>query len=155
MPQVVAGQGADLSKSVAELVRDLLSTNWPATGYDVVKDDINFGLGTWDDYGDIDIHVNAIAGTSEPYVLGWSYSKIIDPVAVRLFYRKNSEEIPPELSKVQRKVEEIIKDNTASLGQGITMLRWDGWGDIIEDESLQDVWVANGTATAIYWRVKV
>ena len=96
-----------------------------------------------------------LPGTSEPYVLGWSYSKITDPVVIRVFYRKNSEEIPPELSKVQRKVEEIIKDNVASLGEGITMIRWDGWGDIIEDESLKDVWVANGTATAIYWRVKV
>jgi hypothetical protein len=155
MPQVVAGQPTDLQKSVAELVRDLLSANWPASGYDVLKVDINFGLGTWDDYGDIDIHVNAVAGTSEPYVLGWSYSKITDPVVVRVFYRKNTEEIPPELSKVQRKVEEIIKDNVDSLGQGVTMIRWDGWGDIVEDESLKDVWVANGTATAIYWRVKI
>ena len=39
----------------------------------------------------------------EPYVLGWSYSKITDPVIIRLFYRKNSEEIPPELSKVPAK----------------------------------------------------
>jgi hypothetical protein len=155
MPQVVAGQPTDLQKSVAELVRDLLSANWPSSGYDVLKPDINFGLGTWDDYGDIDIHVNAVAGTSEPYVLGWSYSKITDPVVVRVFYRKNTEEIPPELSKVQRKVEEIIKDNVDSLGQGVTMIRWDGWGDIVEDESLKDVWVANGTATAIYWRVKI
>ena len=35
------------------------------------------------------------------------------------------------------------------------MIRWDGWGDIIEDESIKDVWVANGTASAIYWRVTV
>ena len=49
-------------------------------------------------------------------MLGWSYSKITDPVVIRLFYRKNSEEIPPELSKVQRKAEEIIKDNVGSFG---------------------------------------
>jgi hypothetical protein len=155
MPQVIAGQPTDLQKSVAELVRDLLYANWPTAGYDVLRDDISFGLGTWDDYGDIDIHVNAAAGTSEPYVLGWSYSKVTDPVIIRLFYRKNSEEIPAELSKVQRKVEEIIKDNVANLGQGITMIRWDGWGDIFEDENIKDVWVANGTASAIYWRVTV
>ena len=44
MPQVIAGQPTNLQKSVAELVKDLLYADWPTTGYDVIRDDISFGL---------------------------------------------------------------------------------------------------------------
>jgi hypothetical protein len=154
MPQVIAGQSTDLTKTVAQLVKELLEANWPTTAYDVLRADIGFGLGTWDDYGDIDIHVNAAEGESETYDIGGTFSKVTDPVVIHLFYRKNVEEIPDLVGKAQRKVEEIIKDNMRNLGQGIPMLLWNGWGEVFEDDNLKDVWHAQGRASAIYWRVK-
>lgn len=155
MPQVIAGTASDLTKTVARLVMELIRDNWPLTGIDPAKSNIGFGLGTWDDYGDVDIHVTASAGTSEPYDLSGGLSKVTDPVLVKIFVRKNQEEIPDNVGTAQRQVEQIIKDNITSLGQGITMLRWDGWDDIYEDDNLRDVWTAPGRASAIYWRAKV
>jgi hypothetical protein len=155
MPQVIAGQGTDLTKSVAQLVKELLETNWPTTAYDVLKSDIGFGMGSWDDYGDIDIHVNPAEGESETYDIGGTFSKVTDPVVINLYYRKNVEEIPDLVGKAMRKAEEIIKDNMRTLGQGIPMLLWNGWGEVLEDDNLQNVWHAQGRCSAVYWRVKV
>ena len=154
MPQVIAGQATDLTKTVAKLTKELLQNNWPTTGYSPPKSDIRFGLGTFDGYRDIHIHVNPAEGTSEPYTVGWEYSKITDPVSINVYVRKVADEIPDSMGNVTRKVEEIIKDNVANLGQGITMIRFDRWGDVLEDDNLQDVWRCSGLASAIYWRVK-
>jgi hypothetical protein len=154
MPQVIAGQGTDLTKTVAQLVKELLENNWPTSAYNPLKSEIGFGLGTWDNYGDIDIHVQAERGISRPFTIGWQYSQVLDPVLIHLFVRSNTEELPVNMGNAQRKIEEIIKDNATALGQGVQMLRWDGWERIFEDKNLQDIWHAIGKASAIYWRVK-
>jgi hypothetical protein len=154
-PQIIAGQGSDLTKTVAQLIKELLENNWPTSAFDPLKSDIGFGLDTWDDYGDIDIHVNADRSISEPMTIGWGRSKIMDPVSIHLFVRKNQEEIPSNMGNAQRKIEEIVKDNAAALGQGVTALRWDGWDPIVMDKSLKDIWHGVGHATAIYFKVKV
>jgi hypothetical protein len=156
MPQIIAGQGSDLSKTVAQLVKELLENNWPTSAYDPLKSDIGFGMGTWDSYGDIDIHVNADKSISSPLTIGWSRSQIYDPVTINLFIKTNQENAPPtNMITAKTKIEEIIKDNAAALGQGITALRFDGWDPTFQDTNLKDVWKAVGHATAIYFRVKV
>ena len=34
------------------------------------------------------------------------------------------------------------------------MIIWNGWGEVFEDDNLQDVWHAIGRASAIYWHAK-
>lgn len=155
MPQVIAGQGTDLTKSVAKLVKELLDNNWPIAAYDPVKADVTFGLGTWDNYGDIDIHVNTDVSTSEAEDAGGVLSKVVDSVLIKIYVRKNTDEIPDTVASAQRKAEEIIKDNMSNLGQGIPLMRFEGWDQIFEDDSLLDVWQTTGRASAIYWRAKV
>jgi len=155
MPQVIAGTASDLTKTVSQLVKELLENNWPTSAYDPLKSAIGFGLGTWDDYGDIDIHVQSERGQSKPFFIGWKYSMIVDPVLIHLYVKSNTEEIPSNMGNAQRKIEEIIKDNASSLGQGIQILRFDGWDRIFEDNNLQSVWHATGRASAIYWKVKI
>ena len=156
MPQVIAGTASDLTKTVSQLVKELLENNWPTSAFDPLKTDIGFGLDTWDDYGDIDIHVTeANRVLSTPYSIGWGYSKVIDPVRIDLYVRKAQEEIPANMGNAQRKIEEIVKDNAATLGQGVQILRWDGWERLFSDNNLKDVWHAIGRASAIYWKVKV
>jgi hypothetical protein len=155
MPQVVAGTVSDLTKAVTQLVKELLENNWPTSAFDPLKTDIGFGLDTWDNYGDIDIHVTANQQISEPYTIGWSQSRIRDSVIISLFVRKNQQEIPVNMGNAQRKVEEIIKDNATALGQGVTAIRFDGWDKVVIDTNLVDVWRVNGKATAIYFKVKV
>jgi hypothetical protein len=155
MPQIIAGTGTDLTKTVAQLVKELLENNWPTSAFDPLKTDIGFGLDTWDDYGDIDIHVKADKMASIPMTLGWTRSMINDSVAVNLYVRKNADEIPLNMGNAQRKIEEIVKDNAAALGQGVTAIRWDGWDPVFIDNNLKDVWHAIGHATAIYFKVKV
>lgn len=155
MTQIIAGQATDLTKTIAELVRDLLYNNWPTATYDPVRADVDFGMETWNDYGDIDIHVTAEPATSRPLTIGWLMSQVIDPVLISLYVRKNQQTIPTSsLGGAQRKIEEIIKDNAASLGQGVQMLRFDGWGRLNEGNTIKDVWRINGRASAIYFRVK-
>ena len=154
MPQVIAGTASDLTKTISVLVKELLDTNWPAAPFDPAKLDTKFGVDTWDDYGDIQIHVNQDRGFSQPVTLGWSYSMVVDPVLIHLFVRANREEIPSNMGNAQRKIEEIVKDNAASLGQGVQMLRWDGWERPFFDTNLRDVWHVFGRATAIYWKAK-
>lgn len=154
MPQVIAGQGADLTKTVSQLVKELLEAQWPTSAFDPLKADIGFGTDTWDDYGDIDIHVNPDRATSSPFTIGWKYSMVVDPVLINLFVRANQHEIPVNAGNAQRKIEEIVKDNAASLGQGVQMLKWDGWERPFFDNNLKDIWHAIGRANAIYWKVK-
>lgn len=155
MPQVIAGTSNDLSKTVSQLVMELLRDNWPTSAFDPLNTDIGFGLDTWDDYGDIDIHINAERGISVPATIGWRYSRVEDPVLINLYVRKVQEEIPANMGNAQRKIEEIVKDNASALGQGIQAIRWDGWERIFLDNNLKDVWHAIGRATAIYFKVKV
>lgn len=155
-PQIIAGTASDLTKTVAQLVKELLENNWPTSAFDPLKSEIGFGLDTWDDYGDIDIHVVAGPSTSQPDTIGWFRSKVVDSVVIHLYVRKNQEEIPINMGNAQRKIEEIVKDNAGSgLGQGIAMLRWDGWNPIVIDNNLKDVWHGIGKASAIYFKVKV
>lgn len=154
-PQIIAGTGADLTKTVAQLVKELLESAWPVSAFDPLKADIKFGLDTWDNYGDIQIHVTAEKSFSQPMTLGWTRSQVMDPVLINLYVRKNQEEIPLNIGNAQRKIEEIIKDNAASLGQGVTAIRWDGWDRVVIDNNLKDVWLAIGHATGIYFKVKV
>jgi hypothetical protein len=154
MPTIIAGQLTDLTKTVAKLVKELIQNNWPIAAYSPLKSEIRFGLGTFDGYRDIHIHVNPAEGESEPDCLGWSYYKVTDPVTINVFVRKNTEEIPDSLGNVQRKIEEIIRENVGNLGQGITAIKWNRWGDAFQDDSLEDVWRISGYASAIYWRVK-
>ena len=155
MPQIIAGTGTDLTKTVSQLVKELLENNWPTSAFDPLKVDIKFGLDTWDNYGDIQLHVNADKSTSIPSTLGWNRSQVMDTVAIHLYVRKNQEEIPLNMGNAQRKIEEIIKDNAASLGQGVTAIRWDGWDPIFIDKNLKDVWHGIGRTTAVYFKVKV
>jgi hypothetical protein len=156
MPLVIAGTASDLTKTVSELVKELLENNWPTSAYNPLKSEIGFGLGTWDEYGDIDIHVQADRGVSRAATIGWRYTMVTDPVLIHLYVKSNTEEIPPNMGNAQRKIEEIVKVNAATgLGQGIQVLRWDGWERIFEDKNLQDVWHAIGRTSAIYWKVKV
>jgi hypothetical protein len=155
MPQIIAGTASDLTKTVAQLVKELLENNWPTSAYNPLKSEIGFGLGTWDEYGDIDIHIQSERGVSRPFTIAWKYSMIIDPVLIHLYMKSNTEEIPPNMGNAQRKIEEIIKDNMSSLGQGISILRFDGWDRVFEDNNIQSVWHAIGKASAIYWKVKI
>ena len=155
MPQVIAGTASDLTKTVSQLVKELLENNWPTSAFDPLKADIGFGLDTWDDYGDLDIHVGADRGISVPHTIGWARTKVTDPVVINLFVRKVQEEIPANMGNAQRKIEEIIKDNAATLGQGVQILRWDGWNNVFLDNNLKDVWHAIGRASAIYFKVRV
>jgi hypothetical protein len=154
MPQVIAGTGSALSKTIAKLVKELLDNNWPTAAYDPVKADVTFGLGTWDNYGDIDIHVNTDVSTSQAEDAGGTMSKIVDPVLIKIYVRKNTEEVPDTVGSAQRKAEEIIKDNMMNLGQGIPLIRFDGWNEILEEDNLKDVWQTTGRASAIYWLAK-
>src|SRR6266496_4131949 len=77
-PQIIAGQGSDLTKTIAQLVKELLENNWPTSAFDPLKVDIKFGLDTWDNYGDIQLHVNADKSTSIPSTLGWNRSQVMD-----------------------------------------------------------------------------
>lgn len=155
-PQIIAGTASDLTKTVAQLVKELLESNWPTSAFDPLASEIGFGLDTWDDYGDIDIHVTSGQSVSQPNVIGWSRSRVMDSVNIALFVRKNQQEIPLNMGNAQRKIEEIIKDNAAGgLGQGVTILRWDGWDRVAIDTNLVDVWRVNGKATAIYFRVHI
>ena len=155
MPQVIAGQVSDLTKTVSQLVKELLEAQWPTSAYDPLKTDIGFGLDTWDGYGDIDIHVNPGLALSRPTTIGWRYSQVVDRVRINLFVRANQQEIPVNAGNAQRKIEEIVKDNAGSLGQGVQILRWDGWETPSFDKNLNDIWHAIGRASAIYWKVKV
>lgn len=155
MPQVISGTGTDLTKTVAKLVKELLENNWPTSAYDPVKADIGFGNGIWDDYGDIDIHVNTETSESRPVVMGGTVSEIFDPVTIHIYVKKNTDEVPDTLGSAQRKAEEIIKDNMSGLGQGIPIINFNGWDRVFEDDNLKDVWQVTGRATAIYWRIKV
>jgi hypothetical protein len=154
-PQIISGTNSDLTSTVSELIRDLLRDNWPTSGFDPVNTDIDFGISTWNNYGDIDIHVNADKSVSTPMTLGWTRSAVLDTVAIHLYVRANQTEIPANAGNTQRKIEEIIKDNAANLGQGIISLRWEGWGPIVIDNNLKEVWHAIGKATAMYVKVKV
>jgi hypothetical protein len=154
MPWVIAGTASDLSKTVAQLVKELLENNWPTAAFDPLKADIGFGLDTWDNYGDIDIHVNADNQFSRYNLIGGTQAENTDHVAIRLYVRKNIEEIPTNMGNAQRKIEEIIRDNVGSLGQGIHLILWDGWDPIFIDPNLMDVWQAVGRAHAIYWKNK-
>src|SRR5580765_5591044 len=131
MPQIVAGTASALTKTIAKMVKELLETNWPTSAYDPVAADIGFGLDTWDNYGDIDIHVTPDRTNSVPSTIGWTYSKVTENVFVTLYVRKNTDTIPDSFGSAQRMIEQIIKDNAASLGQGVTMLRFDGWDRLL------------------------
>jgi len=155
MPTVIAGQVSDLTKTVAVLVKELLYNNWPTTAFTPLRSNVRFGNGTFDKYRDLHIHVNRIEGDSEPYTADGTYTKIIDPVSIHIFVRKNSDEVPDTLGIMQRKVEEIIRSNMSTLGQGITLIIFDRWSDDFEEDNLKDVWHGTGTARAVYWRVKV
>jgi len=154
MPQVIAGTASDLTNTIAELVKNLLETNWPTSAYDPLKSEVDFGLDTWNDYGDIDIMVNADKCTSQPATIGWTYSAITESVTINLFVRKNTQAIPSSLGSAQRKIESIIKDNAASLGQGVTAIRFDGWDPVNAGNTILDVWKITGRASAIFFRVK-
>lgn len=155
MPQIIAGQASDLTKTVSQLVKELLENNWPTSAYDPLKAEIGFGTDTWDDYGDIDIHVNPGLVFSRPTTIAWRYSRVEDRVLINLFVRANQQEIPVNAGNAQRKIEEIVKDNAGSLGQGVQMLRWDGWERPFFDTNIKDTWHAIGRASAMYWKVKV
>lgn len=155
MPQIIAGTASDLTKTVAQLVKELLESAWPSSAFDPLNTDIGFGLDTWDDYGDIDIHVTADKSFSMPDTIGWIRSKVTDPVLITLFVRKNTDFIPVNMGNAQRKIEEIVKDNAAGLGQGIPILRWDGWEQIVIDNNLKDVWQVKGHASAVYFKIRI
>lgn len=155
MTQIIAGTVSDLTKTVSQLVKELLESNWPTSAFDPLASDVGFGLDTWDDYGDIDIHVTANQMVSQPSSIGWTQSKVMDSVIISLFVRKNQQEIPVNMGNAQRKIEGIIKDNATGLGQGVTAIRFDGWDKVAIDTNLVDVWRVNGKATAIYFKVKV
>jgi len=152
--QIVAGTNSGLTATVSSLVRDLLANNWPTSGFDPLASDIGFGLDVWDNYGDIDIHITADRTVSVPSTIGWTYSKVSETVQITLFVRKNADTIPSNMGAAQRMIEQIVKDNATALGQGVTMLRWDGWDRIFIAPSTQDVWQVVGRATAVYWLVK-
>lgn len=154
MPLVISGQSTDLTKTVAVLVKELLYNNWPQAAFTPLRSDIRFGNGTFDKYRDLHIHVNRAEGESEPYTPDGTYTKVIDPVTIHIFVRKNSDEVPTTLGIMQRKVEEIIRTNVNGLGQGITILIFNRWADDFEEDNLKDVWHGTGYARAIYWRVK-
>lgn len=153
MTQIVTGTASDLTVTVASLVKTLLETNWPASGYDPIASDIGFGLERWDDYGDIDIHVVPDRTISKPWTLGWKYSQVTESVYINLYVRRNLETIPPSVGGAQRMIESIIKDNAANLGQGIPALRFDGWNPLNAGNAIQDVWLLTGKASAIFFRV--
>jgi hypothetical protein len=134
---------------------ELLQSQWPVSAYDPLASDIGFGLGTWDNYGDIDIHVTADRTVSTTDVIGGNRSMVTENVLVTLFVRKNADAIPDNMGAAQRMIEQIIKENMLTLGQGITSLTFGGWDRIVIRDNLQDVWQVAGHATAIYWLVKV
>lgn len=154
MPQIVAGTASALTKTISKMVKELLETNWPTSAYDPLASDIGFGLDTWDNYGDIDIHVTPDRTSSVPATIGWTYSKVTENVFITLYVRKNSDTVPDSFGAGQRMIEQIIKDHAASLGQGVTMLRFDGWDRLLVKDNLEDVWQCIGHAAAIYWLVK-
>lgn len=154
MPQIIAGTASDLTTTVADLVRTLLQNNWPTSGYDPLQSEIDFGLDKWNDYGDLDIHVVPDRTISRPLNIGWTYSEITESVYINLYVRKNTQTVPASLGNAQRMIESIIKDNAANLGQGITALRFDGWNPLNQGNTIQDVWILTGRASAIYFRVK-
>jgi hypothetical protein len=155
MPQVVTGTGVALTKTVSQLVMELLQNNWPTSAYDPLNTDIGFGLDTWDNYGDIDIHVTADKVVSVPDTIGWTRSRVVDSVFIALYVRKNTDTIPTNMGNAQRKIEEIVKDNAASLGQGVSALLWNGWDPLNVNNNLVDVWRVVGRASAIYYLVKI
>lgn len=126
MPQIIAGTASNLTKTIAVLVKELLETNWPTSAYSPVASEIGFGIDTWDDYGDIDIHVNPSKSITLPFTIGGGYTSTKDTVTINVFVRSNQQEVPPTLGNAERKVEEIINDNGTSLGEGVQMLHWGG-----------------------------
>lgn len=154
MPVVIAGQLTDLTKTVAVLTKELLYNNWPTAAFTPLRADVRFGTGTFDKYKDLHIHVNRAEGESESYTIDGSYTKVIDPVSIHVFVRKNTDEVPDTLGIMQRKIEEIIRTNVGNLGQGIPMVLFGQWSDDFEEDNLKDVWHGTGSARAIYWRVK-
>ena len=76
------------------LVKELLYNNWPTVDFTPLRDNVRFGNGTFDKYRDLHIHVNRAEGESEAYTPDGTYSKITDPVAIHIFVRKNSDEVP-------------------------------------------------------------
>ena len=155
MPQVIAGTASDLTKTVSVLVKELLETNWPTSAFDPLKADIGFGIDTWDDYGDIDIHVNPDRSLSAPFTIGWGYSRVVDRVSIHLYVRKVQEEVPANMGNAERRIEQIIKDNATTLGQGVQVLVWNGWDREFLDNNLGDIWHAIARASTVYWKVKV
>ena len=158
MPQVIAGTSVDFDKTRPKMVKELLENNWPTSAFDPLKADIGFGLDTWDNYGDIDIHVNADNAFSEPYTTDGRMSRNTDGVIIHLYVRRNVEELPDNMGNAQQKIEEIIKDNIGSLGTGVLadklLLIWRGWDPIFIDPNLMDVWQAVGRAQVIYYKNK-
>jgi hypothetical protein len=155
MTVVVAGTGSDLTASVTSIIRDLLANNWPGSAYDPVASDVGFGLTTWDNYGDIDIHITTDTTSNMPDAIGSTIYRVRDRVIITLFVRKNADTIPDSMGNAQRMVNKIITENALTLGQGINSVTFDGWDRIIIRDNLQDVWQVAGHATAIYWLVKV
>lgn len=155
MPQVIAGTASNLTKTIAVMVKELLETNWPTSAYSPLQSEIGFGIDTWDDYGDIDIHVNPSKSHSIPFTIGWAYTETKDTVTINVFVRSNQHEVPPTLGSTERKIEEIITDNATTLGDGVQMLHWDGWDREFIDNNLRDTWHAVGRASATYWKVTV
>lgn len=126
-PTVLAGQAFDLQESPENIVLYLIRDKWPLAvdGYIPAKSEITFSLFGWSGRKSYQISVEP---SSAPLVTNLhigreSYLKYNDPILVHVWILKNRDEVPPQMHHITQKTEQIILENIANVGYGITAIR--------------------------------
>lgn len=160
----IAGQSADLTKSIEELVRDLLFAQWnitnPAKGTTATApgspEKVLFGLGWFGGVKSIyEIHCQHVTTTASPISNGWNYRQYTTTVNVHTFVRRVGTSEPSTLLNMQNEVERILSQKKNDLGQGVKPMKFTGWGNADDPEDIGTIsyWHRVGTVEVTYFKV--
>jgi hypothetical protein len=174
MPTYLAGQAFDLQEPPETIVKNLIMYRWneERDGQVPAKSEIVFmtGLG-WTGRKSYQISIEPFSAPMvEKMHLGPEVLlKYKDPILIHVWMQKNRDEYPPALHYITQKIEQIIFENIANVGYGITGIQLTNPFSIIESReyfdqdsgmqsSLQNqteisLWHTQGIVELLYFKV--
>src|SRR5687767_7251357 len=173
MPTVLAGQSFDLQDSPETIVKNLLFYRWNLTqdGLIPARDAIAFSLLGWSGRKSYQI---SVVPSTPPFIQHLStppvqYTKYNDPIVIHVWITKNRDEIPAQMHHITQKIEQIVYENVANVGYGITAMQLiapfsaievreyfsqeEGMQTSFQNQTEQSLWHSQAVFELIYFKV--
>lgn len=127
MVTTLAGQNYDLQDSPENIALYLIRDRWNLTtdGYIPAKSEISFNTFGWSGRKSYQLSVEPFTPPAllELNIGREQLTQYRDQLLLHVYMIKNRDEVPPQLHHITQKAEQIVRDNIANVGYGITGIR--------------------------------